>query len=137
MGAKCRMRLWFLICLSPNLLMILSLSELNLYISQKKTPFYRGFLLAYVGLMDIVLYQTWRPNMAVCRKPEGCCRKCGNLHPGRNSESQWPGCNEIYKIYPVRYAGEYISWKSGISGWLSAMGSHGTGTVPMTTALLL
>jgi len=38
--------------------MNLSLNGLNLYLNQKKTPFYRGFLLAYVGLMDIVLYQT-------------------------------------------------------------------------------
>ena len=44
--------------------------------------------------------------LAVCRKSEGCCRKCGNLHPGRNSQSQRPGCNEIHQVYPGRYAGE-------------------------------
>ena len=44
--------------------------------------------------------------LAVCRKSEGFCCKCRDIYPGRNSESQWPGCNEIHQVYPIRYARE-------------------------------
>ena len=33
---------------------------------------------------------------------KGAAASVGILHPDRNRQSQWPGCNEIYQIYPVR-----------------------------------
>lgn len=76
--------------------MNLSLNGLNLYLNQKKTPFYRGFLLAYVGLMDIVLHQTWRPNMVSRERLElstpglkGPCSNQLSYRPRKPTKTRW------------------------------------------------
>ena len=75
--------------------------------------------------------------LAVCRKSEGCCRKCGNLHPGRNSQSQRLDAMKYIKYILADMPGSRFLENPEYLDDYPAMGSHGTGTLPITTALLV
>ena len=53
-----------------------------------------------------VKLQYW---LDVIRQSERGRSQCRNLYTGRDSESEWACPDEIYKIYPVRHAGECFS----------------------------